>query len=277
MTTERFRRKNVVITGGSSGIGLEIAGRFAGLGAQVWLLARSTDRLNQAVQTLRTEYGGQISVFSIAVDVTDEAAVTGAMNEIGEKHGGIHTLINNAGTMICGRFEDNSPEELAKVMDVNYGGMVNALKAAWPYLIHSGDGHIGFVSSVAGYLGAIGYSGYAPSKFAVTGLAECLRMEAAEYGLGVTIVFPPDTDTPMLAFEHENTLPESRALSKNASVLQPAHVATRFVEGIIRNHFEVFCNIESRFIRLVKIVWPTLYFRIMDRIVEKDKRQRARA
>ena len=274
MRSTRFNGQNVLITGGSSGIGLEIARLFGQLGANLFLVARTPARLVQAKETLTQALGpaGQVNTFE--ADVSDHRQIEAVIHQVGTEHGGLHTLINNAGMFLPGLVEDNSIDNLKHIMQVNYFGAVYATKAAWPYLKAANRGHLGFVSSVAGYAGAIGYGAYAPTKFALAGLAECLRMEAADYGIGVTIVFPPDTDTPQLHYENKHALPEAMALKANAKVMTAAAVAQKFVDGIVNNRFEVLCNFESWYIRWVKATWPALYYKIVDNIVAKDRRRR---
>ncbi len=262
-----------MITGASSGIGLEIAMEFGKLGANLFLIARNPKKLEMASCILQEKYPA-ISIASFSADVSDPAQIQYVIQQIGESPNGIHTLINNAGILGLGGFEENSLQNLKEVMETNYFGAVYATKAAWPYLKKSKDGHIGFVSSVAGYTGLIGYSAYAPTKFALTGLAECLRMEAKDYGIGVTVVFPPDTSTPMLEYEQSHTLPECKALSQNARVMSPQDVARKFVQGILKYRFEVICNAESKIARVIRIVCPGIFFKMIDRIVEKDRRKR---
>jgi 3-dehydrosphinganine reductase len=274
MDKTRFFQQNIVITGGSSGIGLFTAIEFARLDARIFLLARSEAKLVEAARRIRQQTQGDVSVNVFPCDVGSRPDVEKIIHKIGREHGGIHTLINNAGMVVSDLFERLTSEELEQVMRVNYWGAVYALKAAWPYLQKARQGHIGFVASVAGYLGLIGYSAYAPSKFAMTGLAECLRREAADCGIGTTIVFPPDTDTPMLQYEREHTIPESRALSRHARVMRPEEVARQFVHGIQRGKFEVICNRESRMARVVRVLFPRIYFHIVDDIVAKDRRTR---
>lgn len=272
----RFAGQNVVITGGSSGIGLATAVEFAKLGAKLFLIARDEKRLAGAAAHIVKTLGREVPIVTLSANVADRSQIEAVIQNIGQDYGGIHTLIANAGLRQGLRFEDDSLAEIEQSMNVNYWGAVYALKVAWPYLKVAQHGHIGFVSSVAGYVGLIGYSSYAPAKFALTGLAECIRMEAKDYGIGVTIVFPPDTDTPMLKQEREHSLAECLALSKHASVMAPETVATQFVSGIVNYRFEVICNLESRLARLVKAVWPWLHFTIVDGIVARARRTQAK-
>ena len=277
MRENRFSGKNVLITGGSSGIGLEIAVEFGKLGANLFLVARNNDKLRDAKASIQPRVGRNVEIHALQADVGVREDIETVIRQVGEKYGGLHTLINNAGVSLVGLLEDIPVEKIEQNLRNNYLGMLYPLKAAWPYLKKSGDGHIGFVSSIAGFLGVIGFGGYAPSKFAVTGLAECVRMEAADYGIGVTVLFPPDTRTAMLQYERDNAPPESQALSKTAQVMAPDAVARKFVQGISKHRFEVICNVESRLIRLTKALWPGLYFKSLDAIVARDRRRRSRA
>ncbi len=269
----RFSGKNVFITGGSSGIGLEIAMLFAEQGSRLFLAARRRQKLEEAKALIQERFG-DTSVKIFPVDVGCRKELEKVLQSIGEEQGGIDVLINNAGISCHGRLEDNTIEELEEVMKVNYLAVLYAIKTAWPYLKKSSSPHIGLVSSVAAYSGGIGYASYTPTKSAMEGLAECLRMEAAEEGIGVTIVYPPDTETPMLEEERKKALPETKALSGSIEPLAAKVVAKAFVNGILKKHFHVFCGFESRLIYFMKGVCPSFYFRILDRIVAKDKRRR---
>lgn len=269
---ERFSGRNVLITGGSSGIGLEIAKQFAAMGAHLFLVARNPGRLEQASREIKA-HGPGVKIATFSADVGSREQITGVVREVADGYGGLSVLIANAGTSFWGKLEDHAPEELEYAMRVNYFGMVYAIQAGWPYLKEA-QGHIGLVSSVGGYLGAFGYASYSPTKFAVTGLAECLRMEAADSGVGVTVVFPPDTDTPMLQQERERALPESKALGRHSGVMAADVVARKFVDGIVDYRFEVICNLESKLLRVWKALWPRRYYKFLDDIVDRDRRRR---
>ena len=277
MGSTRFKNKNVLITGGSSGIGLAVAKEFRKYGANLFLVARNPNKLENAKNEISASIPevGNVTIFPIDVSVQKE--VENTVQTIIENHGGIDVLINNAGISICGRFEDHSSEEHEKVLRVNYLGTLYMTQAVYPHIKTKPGSHLGFVSSVAGYLGVFGFSAYAVSKFAMTGLAESIRNEAKDYGIGVTMIYPPDTDTPMYHHEIESKLPECIALSENAKLVQPEEVAQKFLKGILKNKFEVFCNTESRLIRMLRFVLPNIYFKAVDRIIEKDRRKRGKS
>jgi len=271
---DRFRRQNVLITGGSSGIGLATAVEFGKLGANLFLAARHKDRLAAAAQKIKYRLGSAVPVVTLPVDVGARAEMEAVVHRVGQQYGGLHTLINNAGMVLPALLADQSVEDMERVMQVNFWGMLYAVKAAWPYLTAAQHGHLGFVSSVAGYLGLIGYASYSPTKFAIAGLAECLRMEARDCGIGVTVVYPPDTDTPLLAYERAQMPLETRAINQTARVLSPEEVAKKFVRGMINCRFEVFCSFETRLYRWIRTLAPRLYFRVLDGVVARDRRKR---
>jgi 3-dehydrosphinganine reductase len=253
-----FKGQNVIVTGGSSGIGLETARQFVRLGARVHLLARDPERLEAARRSLGP-------VVTHVVDVSDQPAVSTVIRAIGDA-GGLAALVCNAGIMRVGRLDELAVEDFETVLRTNYLGTVYAIVAAWPYLEAAGQSRLGLVSSVAGYTGIYGYSAYAPTKFAMAGLAECLRMEGKRSGIRVTVVFPPDTDTPLLEYERAHAPAETRAITAGARQLSPAAVAEKFVAGMVRGDFEVYCNAESRLIRLLRTLLPGVYFRVLDRL-----------
>ena len=267
MPTSIFQNQNVLITGGSTGIGFAIAQQLGAKGAKLHLLARTRSKLERAKAQLAEEGITNVAIYDC--DVTDEAGIRAIVQQIGESEVGLHTLINNAGTDIFGRFTDSEIGRKKEVMDINYWGAAFPTHVAIPYLKKSKNARLAFVGSVAGYLGAIGYSSYAPTKFAMTGLAECLRMELAPFDVTTTIVFPPDTDTPLYEYEKLHTLPETAALSKNAKVLQPEFVAQKLIRGMEKGQFEVLCNLESRVLKVLKNLWPKLHYRILDEIVAR--------
>ena len=261
-----FQGQSIIITGGSSGIGLAIAKLFARLNAKIFILARNKDRLSEALVEIKST--GNISAYAVSVDISDKKACTKAITEIGTQHG-IDLLINNAGISHCKYFDNITEAEFEAINKINYLGSLYCTKAAWPYLKAATCGRIVFVSSVAGYVGLIGFSSYVPTKFALSGFAESLRMEGKRFGIKVHMIYPPDTETPMLFQEMEDRPVETQALSANAKLAKPEFVAQKLLKGIQRDRFEIYCNFESRGIRLIRNLFPRLFFFLMDRIAQK--------
>lgn len=225
-----------IITGGSSGIGLATALRLAERGHPVALIARNPALLHEAAQRIRAQSPG-LPVHVEAADVTDGAGLTAAIQRCVDALGPPGLLVCSAGITVPGRFADIAPQAHLDVMNVNYFGCLNALRATLPHLLPKG--RIGLISSAAGLSGLYGYSAYAPSKFALRGLAEVLRVELAPNGIGVTLCLPPDTDTPQLTAELPLRPAVTSRMAALGGVLSADQVATALIRGMAANRFLV--------------------------------------
>lgn len=264
---DQFKSKKIIITGGSSGIGLAIARELSKAGAKLVLIGRNLEKLEKAKTELTSESNSKIEVYPL--DIGNKQEVEKAVKKIAEEISGIDILINNAGTNISGRFENISVEEHEEVMRTNFLGTLYMTKFALPYIQKSNAGHIAFISSIAGYTGLIGFTAYSPSKFAMSGLAEAIRMELIKDNINVTLMYPPDTETPLLERENIKKLPETKKLSKNAKLVSPEFVAKKLLKAMTKKQFAVYCNVESRFISVLKGISPSLYNKIVDYIAFK--------
>jgi short-subunit dehydrogenase len=183
--------KVVVVTGASSGIGLALVHEYAGRGAKVVAAARSVDKLQQIARGIIAD-GGDILV--VETDVTHEEDCKNLIEKSIEKYGKIDILINNAGISMRALFEDLDLEVIKKLMDVNFWGTVYCSKYALKHLLQTKGSLVG-VSSIAGYKGLPGRTGYSASKFAMHGLLEVIRIENMKKGLHVLIACPGFTAT----------------------------------------------------------------------------------
>jgi nucleoside-diphosphate-sugar epimerase len=191
-----YRNYNVFITGGSTGIGLALARAYARLGAHVALFARDAGKLAAArtlVEDARRSPRQQ--VIAVALDVGDEAAVRVRTAEAMAQLGPPDILINSAGIIANDRFENLSGATIDAILRTNVMGIVHVTHALLPAL-KARRGQIVNLSSVAGLMGAYGYTAYGASKYAVVGLSECLRSELKPDGVTVTVVCPPEVDMP---------------------------------------------------------------------------------
>jgi 3-dehydrosphinganine reductase len=190
---------HALITGGSSGIGLALAARLAASGLDVTIIARKPEGLAAAKAAIAAKRRDSAQrVLTFAADVTDEAGVTAAIQSAIATLGPPHVLVTSAGMVIPGRFDEMPVAAFRSTMEANYFGTLYAIRAGLPAMRTNRGGQIVLISSGAGLLGIYGLTAYSPTKFAVRGLAEALRSELAPDGIGVSVVYPPDTDTPQL-------------------------------------------------------------------------------
>lgn len=225
-----------LITGGSSGIGLALARRLVATGRPVALIARDEARLGAAVTDLKRR-GGDPHILPIAADVGDAEAMDRAVATTVARFGPLGMAIANAGIVRPGLLVDQPLADHEVQMRTNYFGALNLARAAVPAL--GAGGRLVFVSSGAALVGIIGYASYAPSKFALRGLAEVLRVELAEKGIAVTLALPPDTDTPQLAAENAVRPAAAHRFAASAGVHSADAVATAILAGAERGRFMV--------------------------------------
>lgn len=264
-----FRDKAVYIVGGSSGIGLAAGRLLAREGAHVLIFARRKEVLEQAVLQISAEArSGAQRVAGLPLDVKDRRQVMVTMQETVQSFGAPDVLINSAGTSHPGYFEAIPYEHFEETMRVNVFGVWNTTSALVPYMKSRG-GHIVNVSSVAGFIGLFGFTAYSASKFAIIGFSEALRSELKPHGIYVSVLCPPDTDTPLLHEAEKTKPPETKAISGKAKRMQPEDVARCLIRGMRKNRFMILPGLDSRWIYLAKRLFPSLVDLIVDRAVER--------
>ncbi len=185
----------VVVLGASSGIGREVALRFADQGASVVVAARSEPGLTSLVEEITTRGGAGVSV---VCDVADFAQVQHVADTAVSRFGRIDTWVNVAAVSVYARFEDTTPEEFRRVIEVNYLGQVHGALAALPHLRNAGQGALIAISSVESIVSLPLHSAYSASKHAVEGMLDGLRRDllAENAPVSVTSVKPGTINTP---------------------------------------------------------------------------------
>ncbi len=173
----------VIITGASSGIGEALARQYATVGATVVLAARNRSKMEAITAGWTNHY------LIVQADVSIEEDAQRLITETVDRFGRIDVLINNAGISMRALFADADITVLRQLMDINFWGSVYCTKYALPYLLQSG-GSVAGVSSIAGYRGLPGRTGYSASKFAMQGFLEALRTEHLKDGLHVLVACP---------------------------------------------------------------------------------------
>ncbi|MBF0587708.1 MAG: SDR family oxidoreductase [Magnetococcales bacterium] len=234
------RRQHHIITGGSSGIGLALARQLAAQGAHLTLIARNEEKLQRARDTLTPLCTiPEQTVLILVADLSNAQQAQAAIQEAITALGAPEWLFLNAGIAHPGYVEALPLEIFETSMACNYFGSLYPLLAALPAMRERGRGRIIFTSSGAALIGVFGHSAYAPSKYAQRGLAEVLILELQRFGIGVSIVYPPDTDTPQLEAENRTKPWQTKRIAQNAGVWDADKLATVILSGVRKGRFVI--------------------------------------
>lgn len=226
-----LHNKTIIITGASSGIGLACAEAFSKQGANLVLGARRYVDLCEIAQSLETTYG--IRAVAVQCDVASEMDCRALVEQAVTTFGGVDVLVNNAGISMRALFADLDLSVLRRLMDVNFWGTVYCTKYALEALLHS-RGSVVAVSSIAGYRGLPGRTGYSASKFAIHGFMESLRVENLKTGLHVMLACPGFTASNIRQTALDGTGSEHGETSMDEGrMMTAAEVAERIVQGVI--------------------------------------------
>ena len=227
--------KVVLVTGGSSGIGLAAAKKFAEAGAVTIICARGEDKLAEAVGEIRAHAGKEAKVFSYSVDIADEAGCAEFIARLEAEHGGVDFLVNNAGRSIRRAIESSYDRfhDFQRTMDLNYFGCLRVTMGLLPGMVKKKRGHIVNISSIGVLTNAPRFSAYVASKAALDAWTRCASSEYADMGITFTTINMPLVRTPMIAptqlYNNVPTLaPEEAAdLIAQACIGKPVRIATR--------------------------------------------------
>ncbi|MFQ5741258.1 MAG: SDR family oxidoreductase [Acidobacteriota bacterium] len=192
-------KRPVLVTGASSGLGLETAVYLAEQGFEVHATMRDLSRrgrLDAAAAQRR------VSLNVLRLDITDKALIESAVDEVIGRSGGIYGLVNNAGMIMQGYFEDVTEAEMRRVFETNIFGTMAVTRAVIPHLRAARRGRIVFLSSAAVRAAGPGSSAYCASKCAVEGFGESLALEMAPFGVKVSLIQPGFIKTNLFGRNH---------------------------------------------------------------------------
>ncbi len=265
---------NAIITGGSSGIGLALAKQLASEGANICLLARDEGKLAQAQQEVqsRSIREGQ-KVTTLSCDIRDYAALNHALNNWLSDNEYPDLVINSAGVTYPGYFQDLELSTFQWLMDINYFGTLHVCKSIVPGMINRGYGTIINISSQAGFFGIIGYTGYTASKFAVRGFSDALRSELKPLGVQVSVVFPPDTETPQLAFEEPLKPFETREVAGTLHPMSAEEVARETLRAARKGKYLIIPGFGGKFLYKLMGIMGNFTFTVIDWLIQKAKKK----
>ena len=263
-----FNGKTVLITGGSSGIGLATAEKLAEKGANLWLLARRLEPLEKAKELLITKRVNPNQFIEIAtMDVSNPEQVKQTIGSIIHQAGVPDILINSAGITYPGYLDKLDLEIIQQLMEINYLGTVNTTMAVLTGMLARGSGSIVNISSMAAIISLPGYSAYGASKFAVRGFSESLRSEVKRKGIHIAVVYPPDTDTPQLKNELPLRPSEVNMIASLDSVMEAEEVADHIIKGISKQKFMIIPGAGNQFFYWLASLTGTFSYTILDILV----------
>lgn len=268
MNRNSLKGKVVVITGASSGIGKACAVAFAREGARVMLAARSELPLKELEQEIRQE--GHTVAFCLT-DVSVEADCRRLMETTIQVYGTIHILINNAGISMRAVFAETDLMVLRQLMEINFWGTVYCTRYAISEITRN-KGSIAGVSSIAGYKGLPGRTGYSASKFAMQGFLDALRVENLKTGLHVMVVCPGYTASNIrnTALNKEGKQQGDSPLDEG-KLMSAESVAAYIVKGIISRRRTIILTLQGKMTVLLNKFFPAFMDSMVYRVVSKEK------
>lgn len=259
MSAEAPRR--VLITGASSGIGRALALAYASRGAQLALIARRSELLEELAVDVRKHSG---SALVYATDVADRAALISALKDAEAKLGGVDVAIANAGRGDSIEHQASMPDfdGLENALHINYLAAITTLTTLLPGMIERGEGKLAGVSSMAAVRGLAGSAGYTASKAALHNHLEALRVELRGTGVSVTTISPGFVATPMV----------ERLGEKTPFVVSPERAAKLIVRAIDRRKRDLIFPWQMRLLRMAMRVMPSFLYDAVSARVLSDKR-----
>ena len=272
-----FYNKLVLITGGSSGIGLALARQLTMAGADVYILARRLEYLTNTILELKAlKVSPDQRIGLVSADVSREKTTSNIIEKFIQKVGIPDYLINSAGITYPGTTVDLPMDIYRSLMEVNYFGMVTLIKAVLPAMVNQSSGHIVNISSLVGFYASYGYSAYAASKFAVKGFSDVLRAELKPTGIRVSVVFPADVDTPQLAYEHTLQPEIMRDINAAGGLMSPEKVAKLILKDVARNRYIITPGFQSKLAYFISQTAGYLLYPLMDYLVSNGLKKAVR-
>lgn len=262
--------KIVIITGGASGIGLGLVKHYLSKGYAVAVfditskddLASSQDpELQSIISHPQTHF--------IQTNIANNGSVQSAVKQVHNTLGAPNIVVNCAGILRAGPFTSLTADDFSTSYQVNVLGTRHLAAACLP-LMRKGD-RFAMIASMAGTVGIYGYTAYGSSKFAVLGLAQCLRAEYASTGISISVICPPEIDTPMVVEEIRTMHPATRALKDFAGRLTLDEALPVIIKGIGQRKFMIIPGWQAKMTFWLNRITPIwLQNRVMDFLVKRQ-------
>ena len=269
MNKSHFLQKAVIITGASAGIGRELALMLAEQGAWLALAARNAEKLEEVAAQCRQR---GVKAVVVPTDVTEQSQCRNLIERTVAEYSRIDVLINNAGISMWARFDEISDLSLIEqIMRVNYFGSVYCTHYALPFLKET-QGRIVGISSLTGKTGVPTRSGYAASKHAMAGFFDTLRIELADYGVSVTMIYPGfvATEVRQRAFAMDGK-PLGISPVREDKVMTVDTCARLIVQAAAQRKRELVMTLRGKLGMWLKLIAPGLVDRIARKAIEKGR------
>lgn len=262
-----MKNKVVIITGGSSGIGLALAEKFGKAGSKVMITGRNQESLDKAVVGLQAK---GITVSAFQADVSKEADNKAMADAAIRQYGTIDILVNNAGISMRAIFSEVDLEVVKKVMDINFYGVLYATRYCLPEITKNKGSIVG-VSSIAGFRGLPGRTGYSASKFALNGFLEVLRTELLKTGVHVLTACPGFTasNIRMRALTKDGNA-QGKSPRVEEKMMTADECANHIYKAIVRRKRTLVLTSQGKFTVWLNKWWPSLADKLVYDVMGKE-------
>ena len=246
-------QKKIWITGASSGIGKAVAEKFASEGWRVAVSARRKEILENMAKNQ--------NIFSFPLDVTDQEQINNIFKNILSEFGSLDLCLFSSGTYEPKDEQKIDPEKIRNVINVNFLGVIDCVKAVEEYFKNKKSGHISIVSSIAGYRGLPNSSGYGPSKAALTNFCESIYFDFKKFGVRVSVISPGFIKT-SLTEKNEFPMPFLKTVD---------YAADKVFNGLVKtNAFEIhFPKGLTLTLKFLRILPYKIYLFLVDKLVKR--------
>jgi short-subunit dehydrogenase len=231
-----LKNSRILLTGASSGIGAALAFELAKEGANLVLLARRENRLQEVVERIRNKFGNTPKITAVIGDITDSEIRRLAVQTAIEQLDGFDILINNAGVGATALVESTTDETLRRIFEVNFFALVELTQLALPHLKRGNKPMVVNLSSIVGLRGVPHYGAYGAAKFAVSGISETMRAEFSRYGIEVLLVCPGTTQTEFFDVLYQSSSAPNMPIHH---AVTPEYVAGRIVRAMKKGKHKI--------------------------------------
>ncbi|MBB3699562.1 SDR family NAD(P)-dependent oxidoreductase [Flammeovirga yaeyamensis] len=258
-----YKNKNIYITGGTSGIGLEMSKQLLKSGANVVVFGRKN--LSE-IESKLSESTNENSVAAISLDTTSVDSVIEGFSKAQSIVGDPHVVIHSAGIGRSVAFNQFSEDDFKETINVNIFGSRNVAEVAFPYLKKT-NGQLLFIASLAGIVTNYGYSAYSASKFATLGFAGVLRSEWKPEGVNVSVACPPEIDTPLVEKERLESPKVAKVLKQFAGNLELDYACKMMLKGLSKKSYMIIPGFKAKLVAITQGIFPSMNIWISDLVI----------